>query len=115
HVGATYVEELGHARDLGGLLPALIYHMDFALPAAGGFGYFAVSRLAKRHVKVALTGHGGDEVFAGDPKYFDVSLGSTEMFDLSDGPFQGPTAMERVGTGLRKSGRVGLIMWRGRA
>ena len=56
--------------------------MDFALPAAGGFGYFAVSRLAKRHVKVALTGHGGDEVFVGYPKYFDVAFGSTDMFDL---------------------------------
>ena len=114
HVGATYVEEVGHARDLGGLLPALIYHMDFALPAAGGFGYFAVSRLAKRHVKVALTGHGGDEVFAGYPKYFDVALGSTEMFDLSDGPFQGPSAMERVRTVLRNEGPVGLIRRLGR-
>src|SRR5205807_3160666 len=94
HVGATYVEEVGHARDLGGLLPALIHHMDFALPAAGGFGYFAVSRLAKRHVKVALTGHGGDEVFAGYPKHFDAALGSSGMFALSDGPFGRPSAVE---------------------
>ena len=114
HIGATHVEELGHPRDLGGLLPALIYHMDFALPAAGGFGYFAVSRLAKRHVKVVLTGHGGDEVFVGYPKYFDVALGSTEMFDLSGRPFEGPSAMERVRTVLRREGPVGLVRRLGR-
>jgi asparagine synthase (glutamine-hydrolysing) len=114
HIGATHVEELGHPRDLGGLLPALIYHMDFALPAAGGFGYFAVSRLAKRHVKVALTGHGGDEVFVGYPKYFDVAFGSTDMFDLSGRPSFGPSAMERVRTVLRRDGRVDLIRRLGR-
>jgi len=114
HIGATLVEELGHPRDLGGLLPALIYHMDFALPAAGGFGYFAVSRLAKRHVKVVLTGHGGDEVFVGYPKYFDVAFGSTEMFDLSSRPLNGPSAMERVRTVLRREGRIGVIRRLGR-
>jgi len=114
HIGATHVEELGHPRDLGGLLPALIYHMDFALPAAGGFGYFAVSRLAKRHVKVALTGHGGDEVFVGYPKYFDVAFGSTDMFDLSGRPFEKPSVMERVRTVLRREGRVDLIRRLGR-
>jgi len=108
HLGATYCEELGLSRDLGGLLPALIYHMDFALPAAGAFGYFAVSRLAKRHVKVALTGHGGDEVFVGYPKYFDVAFNSTAMFDLSGRPFEGPSAMGRMRSVLHREGPAGL-------
>jgi asparagine synthase (glutamine-hydrolysing) len=109
HIGATHVEELGHAGDLGGLLPALIYHMDFALPSWGGFGYFAVSRLAKRHVKVSLTGHGGDEVFVGYPKYFDVAFGSTKMFDFSGRPSEGPSAIGRMRTILRREGPVGLV------
>ena len=109
HIGATHVEEFGCPSDLGGLLPALIYHMDFALPAAGAFGYFAVSRLARRHVKVALTGHGGDEVFVGYPKYFDVAFGSTKMFDFSGRPFEGPSAMERLRTLLQREGPVGLV------
>src|SRR5437870_9478644 len=114
HIGATHVEARGHPRDLGGLLPALIYHMDFALPAAGGFGYFAVSRLARRHVKVALTGHGGDEVFVGYPKYFDIAFGSTAMFDLSGRPIEGPSAMERMRMVLRREGPLGLIQRLGR-
>jgi asparagine synthase (glutamine-hydrolysing) len=114
HIGATHVEEFGCPRDLGGLLPALIYQMDFALPNWGGFGYFAVSRLAKRHVKVALTGHGGDEVFVGYPRYFEAVFGSTEMFDLSGRPSFGPSAMERMRTVLRREGPVGLVRRLGR-
>src|SRR6266566_2817230 len=108
HIGATHVEERGCPGDLGGLLPALIYHMDFALPSWGGFGYFAVSRLAKRHVKVSLTGHGGDEVFVGYPRYFDVAFGSTEMFDFSGRPSFERSALERVWMMLRREGPVGL-------
>jgi len=114
HIGATHVEEFGRARDLGRLLPALIYHMDFALPSEGGFGYFAVSRHAKRHVKVSLTGHGGDEVFAGYPKYFDIAFGSTEMFDFSGRPSFGRSATERVRTVLRREGLVGIVRRLGR-
>jgi asparagine synthase (glutamine-hydrolysing) len=109
HIGASYVEELGQPHDLSRLLPALIYHMDFALPAVGGFGYFAVSRLARRHVKVALTGHGGDEIFAGYPKYFDLAFNSTAMFDFSSRPSEGPSAMGRVRTVLRSEGPAGLV------
>jgi asparagine synthase (glutamine-hydrolysing) len=109
HIGATHVEDVGQPRDLGGLLPALIYHMDFGLPAEGAFGYFAVSRLARRHVKVALTGHGGDEVFVGYPKYFDIAFGSTAMFDLSGRPIEGPSVMGRMRTVLRREGPFGLV------
>jgi asparagine synthase (glutamine-hydrolysing) len=83
--------------------------MDFALPAIGAFGYLAVSRLAKRHVKVVLTGHGGDEVFVGYPKHFDVAFNSRAMFDLSGRPSNGPSAMGRVRTVLRREGAAGLV------
>ena len=59
------------------MLPTLIHHMDFALPVWGAFGYIAVSRLAKRHVKVSLTGHGGDELVRRYPKHFAATFGST--------------------------------------
>src|SRR5262249_3190955 len=82
HIGATHVEEFGQPDDLGGLLPALIYHMDFGLPAEGAFGYFAVSRLARRHVKVALTGHGGGDCLAACPEYVDIFFGSPPLLPI---------------------------------
>jgi asparagine synthase (glutamine-hydrolysing) len=114
HIGATHVEERGCSRDLGASLPALIYHMDFPLPSWGGVGYFAVSRLARRHVKVALTGHGGDEVFVGYPKYFDVAFGSTDMFDFAGRPSFEPSALDRARSVLRREGPVGLLRRFGR-
>ena len=38
-------------------------------PSVDGFNTFLVSKLAGRHVKVALSGLGGDEVFAGYPHF----------------------------------------------
>ncbi len=49
--------------DLGQLLPEIIYHLE--VPKVNGLQSFLVARLASRHVKVALSGLGGDELFLG--------------------------------------------------
>ena len=85
--------------ELEELLPALIYHLDAPLQNPGGFSYFTASRLAARHVKVSLTGHGGDEVFAGYPAQFHATFGSNDMFDLSGyqrGPIGSTVAASRT-------------------
>ena len=60
-------EEVASA-DLVGLLPEMIWHMD-ELADPFGVGVYLVSRLAARHVKVVLTGDGGDELFAGYDRF----------------------------------------------
>jgi len=108
HVGATYIEELVRARELEELLPSLIWHMDGPLQNPGGFSYFTVSRLASRHVKVSLTGHGGDELFAGYPAQFQAAFGSTDMFDLSGRAAQLPGVGRRLRAVWRREGMAGL-------
>jgi asparagine synthase (glutamine-hydrolysing) len=108
HIGASYVDEVAHSRELAELLPRLVYHMDFGLPTWGGFGYFAVSRLARRHVKVSLTGHGGDELFAGYPKHFGTIFGSTDAFDCSAQPNERPSSLLRLRGMLRREGMSGI-------
>jgi asparagine synthase (glutamine-hydrolysing) len=73
---AQYFEAVPNGRDFAHLLPGLIWHMEMPLPNPGGFSYYTVSRLAASHAKVALTGHGGDEVFAGYAAQFQTAFGT---------------------------------------
>jgi len=51
------------------LLPKLIWHLDEPLADQAAIPTYLVSRFARREVKVALTGEGGDEFFGGYPRY----------------------------------------------
>jgi len=73
---AQYLEAVPNGRDFAHLLPGLVWHMEMPLPNLGGFSYYTVSRLAASHAKVALTGHGGDEVFAGYAAQFQTAFGT---------------------------------------
>lgn len=47
----------------------IVYHLDEPKVALPAFSQYHVSKLVSKHVKVVLTGHGGDELFAGYPVY----------------------------------------------
>ena len=49
--------------------PLLTWHYDEPVSEPSGLGVYLISKLARQHVKVVLTGEGGDELFAGYPKY----------------------------------------------
>ncbi|MEQ1793473.1 MAG: asparagine synthase (glutamine-hydrolyzing) [Nitrospira sp.] len=51
------------------LLPQMVWNNDEPLNFANSIQIFALSRLAKQHVTVVLTGEGSDELFAGYPRY----------------------------------------------
>jgi asparagine synthase (glutamine-hydrolysing) len=51
------------------LFPRMIWHNDEPLNFANSIQIYALSRLAKEHVTVVLTGEGSDELFAGYPRY----------------------------------------------
>lgn len=50
-------------------LPEMIYHLDEPVADRAALPTFFLSRLAASRVKVALTGEGSDELFAGYPRY----------------------------------------------
>lgn len=55
--------------DLVKLLPTMVYHLDEPSDPIAACMYHAAA-LAAKHVKVVITGDGGDELFAGFDRYF---------------------------------------------
>jgi asparagine synthase (glutamine-hydrolysing) len=55
--------------DLAGYLPRLISFRDEPIAEATDIALYRIPRLARESVRVVLAGEGGDELFAGYPKY----------------------------------------------
>jgi asparagine synthase (glutamine-hydrolysing) len=67
--------------------PHVLYHLDQPHGDASFMPTLRVSELAARHVKVVLTGDGGDELFAGYDKYSDF-FRRPDALELAPAAFQ---------------------------
>ncbi len=56
------------------LLPAIVQHFDEPFADSSAIPTFVVAQATARHVKVVLSGIGGDETFGGYPRYLGVRL-----------------------------------------
>ena len=70
----TNHRERAVSPDLGDLFERLIVHLDEPFADVSLFPTYSVSELAREHVKVALSGDGGDELFGGYDAYQAQSL-----------------------------------------
>jgi asparagine synthase (glutamine-hydrolysing) len=79
--GCDHTSEIAELNMLG-RWPHVLYHLDQPHGDASFMPTLRVSELAARHVKVVLTGDGGDELFAGYDKYADFfGQGSSRALD----------------------------------
>jgi asparagine synthase (glutamine-hydrolysing) len=65
HLGVDHIHETLGVESLLDLLPTYIQQYDEPFADSSAFPSMAVTRLARRHVTVALSGDGADELFGG--------------------------------------------------
>ncbi len=70
----TVHQEFRVEPDAVGILPKLVWHYDEPFADSSAVPTWYVAELTRQHVTVALTGDGGDELFAGYPRYRAVWL-----------------------------------------
>jgi asparagine synthase (glutamine-hydrolysing) len=71
-------------------LPSYVWHMEEPVCEAPAIALYYVSKLAREHVKVLLSGEGGDEAFGGYSNYRNLLL--LEKIKALAGPFKGGLA-----------------------
>jgi len=109
HAGTEYLEADATHEDMDAMVTRLVWHMDAPMPAPGGINYYTLSRLAAKHVKVTLTGHGGDEVFGGYPAQFAVGVGRTDMFPQTAPKKQEEPLFDRIRRAIAREGLSGIV------
>jgi asparagine synthase (glutamine-hydrolysing) len=67
--GTQHYETTISSEDFRDFLSDYVWHMEEPVCEPPAIALYYVSRLASRHVKVLLSGEGGDEAFGGYPEY----------------------------------------------
>ncbi|HYK85272.1 MAG TPA: asparagine synthase (glutamine-hydrolyzing) [Ktedonobacteraceae bacterium] len=67
--GTEHHELVVKSADMVAYWPLLTWHRDEPVSEPSDLGVYLISKLARQHVKVVLSGEGGDELFGGYPKY----------------------------------------------
>lgn len=69
HVGTEHHEVHVDAADFEALWPKLTWHRDAPVSQPADIAVYRLAQTARQTVRVVLSGEGGDELFAGYPKY----------------------------------------------
>lgn len=106
HLGTTHTEE-EVALDATRLLGEVVWHADEPLGDAAALPTLVISRIARAHVTVVLSGEGADELFLGYPRYL--------LSRLADRALHLPEPVRRLFLGAAAAvvpGRAGVMLRR---
>ncbi len=97
--GSTHYELSISPADFAAFLPSYVRHMEEPVCQPPAIALYYISKLASQHVKVLVSGEGGDEAFAGYENYRNTFW--FERMKATLGPLQKP-----VGLGMTSLGRI---------
>lgn len=109
HLGTDHHEEVVHP-DAIDLLPKLVWHYDEPFADSSAIPTYYVCRMARKHVTVALSGDGGDELFGGYTRY--LLMRKYETFDRLLGGLRRPlfSVARRLPFGVRHRALLARLM-----
>jgi asparagine synthase (glutamine-hydrolysing) len=98
--GSRYFEATMSSEQFWDHLPELLWQLEEPVCEAPAVALHFISKVARHHVKVLLSGEGGDEVFAGYPNY--PNMLALERLQRLCGPLRGAAgwAMRLAGLAL---------------
>src|SRR5581483_1123186 len=88
--GTQHYETTITSRDFADWLPSFVWHMEEPVCEPPAVALYFVSKLARKHVTVLLSGEGGDEAFAGYSTYRNIVW--LERMKRLLGPFSKPAS-----------------------
>ena len=97
--GSEHFEISISSADFWSFLPSYVWHMEEPVCEPPAMALYHVSKLAREHVKVLLSGEGGDEAFAGYPNY--STMMRLAQIEAVTGPFS-----RAAGAGAALIGRL---------
>jgi asparagine synthase (glutamine-hydrolysing) len=75
-LGLSHHEVVLSSDDFSDSLSRSVWHLEEPIATTSALAFYKICELARRHVKVVLTGQGADEPFAGYPRYLGERYGS---------------------------------------
>jgi asparagine synthase (glutamine-hydrolysing) len=102
--GSKYFEVSITAQEFASFLPQYVWYMEEPVCEPASVALYYVSKLASQHVKVLISGEGGDEAFAGYHNYMYLSW--VEAIKKKLGPFRGAVSRGMALVGQMTDSRV---------
>jgi asparagine synthase (glutamine-hydrolysing) len=102
--GSEHYELSISPDDFAAFLPGYVWHMEEPVCEPPAIALYFISKLARQHVKVLISGEGGDEAFAGYENYRNIFW--FEHLKAACGPFQKPVGMGMLSLGNALHSRV---------
>jgi asparagine synthase (glutamine-hydrolysing) len=106
HLATEHTEMTAQAADFGAALERLPELFDEPFGDSAAWSNYLISQFARREVKVALSGEGGDEIFCGYPRYW-AQVGARSTW-LNRSLARVLPPLSRFGQSMQRHAAVGL-------